>query len=218
MFRMIKGNARERLKGKRLLVIGAIIINMAIVGVLSNNGWVGIFSFFITAPLSVGLSWLALGVYDGEEVAIKEIFTPFGDYGKVLGTVFLVSFYTLLWSLLLIIPGIIKGYAYSQAIYIIKENPDLGIRESIAASQELMRGSKANLFFFELSFIGWILPMILAPVFLVLSLTLQFPTAVSPWALFLGIFTVGYAIFFFIYVMPYYMTAMAGYFRELTKK
>ena len=56
---------------------------------------------------------------------------------------------------MLIIPGIIKGIAYSQAMYILAENPEIGGREAISKSQEMMRGHKMEYFILLLSFIGW---------------------------------------------------------------
>lgn len=67
----------------------------------------------------------------------------------------LSGIYTFLWSLLLIIPGIIKAFAYSQAMYIIAEEPNIGTREALRRSEEMMVGHKAEYFVLQLSFIGW---------------------------------------------------------------
>ena len=60
-----------------------------------------------------------------------------------------------LWTLLLIIPGIIAAYRYALAPYLMAENPDMGIWEAIDRSKALMQGNKARLFWLQLSFIGW---------------------------------------------------------------
>ena len=62
-----------------------------------------------------------------------------------------------LFYLLLLIPGIIKAYAYSQAMYILAENPHLSAREVLRRSEEMMDGHKMDLFLLGLSFIGWVL-------------------------------------------------------------
>ena len=66
-----------------------------------------------------------------------------------------MAVFTFLWSLLLVIPGIIKAYAYSMSFYILADNPELTASEALAKSQSLMRGHKMELFILELSFIGW---------------------------------------------------------------
>ena len=60
-----------------------------------------------------------------------------------------------MWSLLFIIPGIVAAYSYAMAPYILAENPDMTVREAIAASKEMMRGSRWRLFCLGFSFIGW---------------------------------------------------------------
>ena len=60
-----------------------------------------------------------------------------------------------LWSLLFIIPGIVKGYAYSMTPFIMAENPDMSANDAITASRQLMDGHKGELFMLDLTFIGW---------------------------------------------------------------
>ena len=79
------------------------------------------------------------------------------DYGRVLGLMLLTAVMVLLWCLLLIIPGIIKAYAYIMAPYIAEDNPELGPRECIRRSEAMMYGHKMDLFILDLSFIGWFL-------------------------------------------------------------
>ena len=63
--------------------------------------------------------------------------------------------YTLLWTLLLVIPGIIKGYAYSMTPYVMNDHPELDAEDCIHESRMIMRGHKWKLFCLDLSFIGW---------------------------------------------------------------
>jgi len=74
---------------------------------------------------------------------------------KSIGLSVLVGLYTFLWSLLLIIPGIIAAYSYSMAPFILIDNPDIGVSEAIRRSKEIMRGHKFDYFALQLSFIGW---------------------------------------------------------------
>ena len=72
-----------------------------------------------------------------------------------MGTVVLVFIYTFLWSLLLIIPGIIKHYSYAMTPYILKEEPEMKNNAAIEKSMVMMDGNKMKLFMLDLSFIGW---------------------------------------------------------------
>ena len=66
-----------------------------------------------------------------------------------------------LWSLLLIIPGIVAAYKYSMVNYVMIDNPELGVMGSIRRSKEIMRGHKLDYFILHLSFIGWIILSVL---------------------------------------------------------
>jgi uncharacterized membrane protein len=63
--------------------------------------------------------------------------------------------FILLWSLLLIIPGIVAGIRYSMSFYVLCDNPDLGALNALNKSKEIMRASKMQLFLLWLSFWGW---------------------------------------------------------------
>ncbi|MGO5092986.1 DUF975 family protein [Clostridium sp. LCP25S3_F10] len=78
-----------------------------------------------------------------------------GSYFKVLVTMLLRSIYTFLWFLLLIIPGIVKEYAYSMVPYILADNPDIGAERAIQLSNRMTDGEKWDMFVLDLSFIGW---------------------------------------------------------------
>lgn len=83
-------------------------------------------------------------------------------YIDVLATMLLRSVYTFLWTLLLIIPGIIKSYAYRMVPYILADNPSIGYNRAIQLSNEMTRGNKFDMFVLDLSFIGWRLLGLLA--------------------------------------------------------
>ena len=70
---------------------------------------------------------------------------------------FLKALYVFLWSLLLVIPGIIKGYEYRMIPYILAENPGIDTKEAFAMSKQMMDGNKWNAFVLDLSFLGWII-------------------------------------------------------------
>lgn len=77
------------------------------------------------------------------------------NFKGIISTMFRRGIYVFLWSLLLIIPGIIKSYEYRMVPYLLADNPNLGSVEAITLSRDMMDGEKFNLFVLELSFIGW---------------------------------------------------------------
>lgn len=75
---------------------------------------------------------------------------------NVLG-ILIMYVYIFLWSLLFLIPGIIKAYSYAMTPYILAEHPELSVNEAIDRSRAMMKGHKFDYFFLQLSFIGWML-------------------------------------------------------------
>ena len=80
-----------------------------------------------------------------------------GDWGNVVLTMFLKNLFLVLWSLLLVVPGIIKAYSYRMVPYLLKEHPELKSTQAITMSRRLMNGHKWNAFVLDLSFLGWFL-------------------------------------------------------------
>ena len=74
---------------------------------------------------------------------------------------FLRDLFVALWTLLFIIPGIVKMYAYSLVPYILAENPEMSGTEAIKLSNEMMKGHKWKAFVLDLSFLGWLLLSVL---------------------------------------------------------
>lgn len=79
------------------------------------------------------------------------------NYMEIVKTMLLTNVFIFLWSLLLIIPGIIKAYAYRMVPYILADNPNIGVRKAIELSNEMTKGHKFDMFVLDLSFIGWYL-------------------------------------------------------------
>ena len=90
--------------------------------------------------------------------SFDDIALPFYKYYKnATITMFLRDLYVGLWSLLLVIPGIVKSYAYSFVPYLLEDQPNLTYSEVLRKSEEMTRGLKFELFVLDLSFIGWYL-------------------------------------------------------------
>ncbi len=112
---------------------------------------------FVGNVMTVGGHGWLLRYWRGEKPSVGELFAGFRIYKPALLTMLLTQVYTFLWSLLFLIPGIVKGYAYSMVPYIIYENPNLSADEAITLSCRLTDGSKGELFVLDLSWIGWVL-------------------------------------------------------------
>jgi len=85
------------------------------------------------------------------------LFKDFKDAKRIYITIFLVNLYILLWLLLLIIPGIVKSFAYTLVPYILRDNPEMNYKTALKESERLMKGKKMQLFKLYLSFLGWYL-------------------------------------------------------------
>lgn len=111
-------------------------------------------------PVGVGWTWIAMSIARGEETKVTDLFEPYGMFLKVVGLAIVQFIFIALWTLLLIIPGIIKSFSYLLTFYILRDEPSIGILESITRSRQLMDGHKMEAFLLFLSFIGWALLVI----------------------------------------------------------
>ena len=92
---------------------------------------------------------------------LDQVKTGFQTYGRTVGAMFLRDLFLFLWSLLCIVPGMIKRYSYRMVPYILADDPTIGARDAITLSRQMMNGHKWNTFVLDLSFIGWDLLSIL---------------------------------------------------------
>ena len=115
----------------------------------------GAIGLFIMGQMNYGLHYVIKENYEESKPQVKNLFIGFNNYWKCFLINLLQGVYILLWTLLFIIPGIIKGYSYSMAFYILAENPDMTANEAITESREIMNGHKWELFVLGLSFILW---------------------------------------------------------------
>ncbi|MCM3279634.1 DUF975 family protein [Exiguobacterium sp. MER 193] len=141
------------------------------------------------APLTIGWSWLALGVSREKGASFSTLFKPFQTrYFKHVITSFVMGVFLVLWTLLFIVTGIIKGFSYSLTPYILRDQPELSALESITESRRLMDGHKMEAFMLFLSFFGWFL---------------------------VGILTLGIGFFF---IGPYFSTTYATFYDSIRDK
>ena len=139
----LKSAAKEQIKGKIGILFVMFLIIFAIAFVCAFIPLIGgIASFIITPSFSLSLCMVYLKLTKKEEISVGNVFDGFNNTGRALWLNIIVSFFTFLWTLLLIIPGIIKQYAYSMSFYILADNPELTAREALSKSKEMMNGHK----------------------------------------------------------------------------
>ena len=138
-----------------LLIEGAI---------LSALSFTGIGTIILMGPLAYGVSKVFLRrVYGDENIKIETMFDGFkDDFGGTLLLGLMQSVFIFLWSMLFVIPGIIKTYSYAMSFYIKVDHPEYDWQACLNASKTMMRGHKAELFVLDLSFIGWTIVGMLA--------------------------------------------------------
>ena len=144
------------------LISGGFSIYVNIATVINHDDpspTVGYSSSIITLlliPFTIAASGYYLNHIRGFNPEWKSLYKEgIDNYGSYLVTGVLVNVFTVLWSLLFVVPGIIKALAYSQANYVIHDNPRLKGKEAIEISKRMTNGFKGDLFSMYLSFIGW---------------------------------------------------------------
>lgn len=121
-------------------------------------------ALLLAGPLTIGLHYFHVMNILGrdEEVTISTPFrAAFTNYPRKLGGSLWMELFVFLWSLLFIIPGIIKAFSYAMTPYILADCPNVRAKDALKLSMRIMKGHKWELFVFELSFIGWYLLSIL---------------------------------------------------------
>jgi len=114
-------------------------------------------AIIVTPAFSLSIVRVYLSLTADGRPEVKDSFSGFDDFWSAFKVTFLVGLYTFLWSLLFVIPGIIKSISYSMSMYILAENKGKSARECIEESKAMTEGHKMDLFVLALSFIGWIL-------------------------------------------------------------
>ena len=153
----LKEMAKQQIKGN----IGMLFVITLIIGAISGAaGAIPPLALAVSIIVTPAFSISIIRVYQelarsGKKPEAKDAFAGFDDFWTGFKALFLVGLFTFLWSLLFIIPGIIKSFSYSQTMMIVAENKGIGAREAINRSKAMMDGRKMDYFVLGLSFIGW---------------------------------------------------------------
>ena len=168
-----------------------------------------IISLIIGGAGKLGYARYNLNLVDGKEARLTDLFSQFHRLGDGFVMNLLLAIYTFLWTLLFVIPGIIKSFSYAMTPYILYEHPEYNPNYAITLSREMMDGNKFRLFCLRLSFIGWDLLCVL-PTIIALSALLLGPVGLL--ALPLILLTVAGSLF----LQPYQEAAQAAFYREVS--
>ena len=131
-----------------LSIVGVILVIALVIGLALR--------IFVFAPIEVGgCRFFVENSFD--KASASQLFYGFtnGHYKNVIHTMFLRDLYTFFWSLLFVIPGIVKSYEYRMVPYLLADCPDMPKEDAFAISKELMMGNKWDTFILDWSFIGW---------------------------------------------------------------
>ena len=157
-------------------------------------GWYYVLNVLITIvliPLNIGIAQNVLAWSRGEDInKWKVLFGGFNSakiFFKQVGVVVLNTILCALWTILLVVPGIIKGLAYSMYPYVLRDEPDLSVWQTLKKSEAIMKGYKGKLFLMYLSFVGWFI---------------------------LGAFTFG---ILYIWLTPYVMTSTVKFYDDVRR-
>ncbi len=178
--------AREALKGRWGLAVGGtviILILSALIKVIPIVGWIG--SLIIGGPLGLGAAAFFLSLSRRQDAQLSQLFEGFQDFTRALVTYFLMILFIILWTILLVIPGIVAAFSYSQTFFILAENPKMESMDVLRKSKAMMKGNRWKLFFLLWRFFGWFL---------------------------LGILSLGIG---FLWIIPYLITTSARFYDDL---
>ena len=149
----LRSDAREQLDGNW----GGAIISCLIYSIISNaaSGMAGIGALILGGPLELGLATYFLQLKRQKKAQLEVLFQGFKNFESALILYIARMIFIVLWSLLLIIPGIVAAFKFSMAVYILHDNPELSGMDALNRSKEMMDGQKGKLFGLYFSFIGW---------------------------------------------------------------
>ena len=184
----LRAAAWETKKGRRGMLALVFFIYSLIMAACAALSYVvvgAVAVLLLSGPLMLGFTMVCLAVSRRQGASLSKLFEGFSRFGDSLVLFLLMDIFIFLWSLLLVIPGIIKMYSYSMSWFVLHDRPDLTGNEARKRSMYLMRGHKWRLFCLDFSFLGWYL---------------------------LSALTLGILAF---WVTPYHMTARAEFYQEL---
>jgi uncharacterized membrane protein len=153
----LKTKAKKQLSGKIFTILGLGLLSYIVLGLLSCITF-GLAAILLTGGIMLSFCVIFLGIANtGRTPQINDLMSGFqeGNFIRSLEGYLRITIFTFLWSLLFIIPGIIKAFAYSQTFFLMADDKKLSAGEAQKKSIAMMKGHKLDLFVLQLSFLPW---------------------------------------------------------------
>ena len=154
-------DAERSLSGKWGLAVGTFFIYLLITVALEmanrEYAFVTIISLLLGGPLGLGIAIFSLNLSRDNDAKTDNLFDGFKNFGNAIGAYLLMGLFVLLWTLLLIIPGIIAALSYAMTFYIMADDDSIAPMDAIDESKRMMDGHKEKLFYMYLRIFGWVL-------------------------------------------------------------
>lgn len=152
----IKEISRERIGKNTGMTIGGFLISIFVPIAAAAIGF-GIGGYIVQSVMQIGYAAFCISIFVGKQTTAGDIFNKGFDknFGRKLGGMLFKDLFIFLWSLLLIIPGIIKSYSYFMVPYILANDEDIKATQATRMSIIMMKGHKWQTFVMYLSFLGW---------------------------------------------------------------
>jgi len=158
----LRQEALDTLKGNWGPAIGTYLVFMIITVVMQKIPVVGgLASLILTGPLSLGIIIYTLKFSRQQDYKLEQIFDGFKDFTRALVTYLLMALYVILWSLLLVFPGVMVALSYSMVFFVLADEPELSYSEALEKSKRMMYGYRWKYFFMNLVFVGFAILAIL---------------------------------------------------------
>ena len=202
---------REILEPEMLLIVRNFLIAAAVVLAIYVIAMI-----IISGAAKLGYATFNLKLVDKKGACFSDFFSQFNRFGDGFVMNFLIGLFTALWTLLFVIPGIIKSFSYSMTPYVLAEHPEMSATEAITESRRIMNGNKWRLFCLGFSFIGWGLlcaaPMMIATIAIGSIAIVTGRLSVLMWIIPFGIITFIGSLF----LTPYMEAAYAAFYRDVS--
>ncbi|MBR3220287.1 DUF975 family protein [Candidatus Saccharibacteria bacterium] len=157
----IKQLAKKNIKGKILTIFALTLLVSLVTGVFAFLPFAGLVAMvLVTGPITLSWSSIYLNIIRKNKAPlVDDLLTGFKSDNFLRGVVGMIYYeiFVFLWSLLFVIPGIIKSISYSQMFFIMMDNPKMEGAEAQKKSMKLMEGHKMEYFILQLSFFPWML-------------------------------------------------------------
>lgn len=160
--RSFKSAALNQLKGRWKVPCIATLILIAVFAVIEGSSALtygtigGILSTFVYGSSAIAFTNIFILLYlSNDRITFSDFVNGFSDFLRGFLGMLWMSLWIFLWSLLFVIPGFIKAFAYSQIFFILSDNPKIGVIKAMNISKVITQGHKADIFCLAFSFIGW---------------------------------------------------------------